>query len=186
MTETNTNLSRRDLNLFGLILLLFFALLGAMALWKPQALVVAACVLTVAVVVSLILNGSSPRPRQLLGFLLPAGMGLIGGSAAYGPSPLTVATIVWIAGGVVSVVIWAAPGFARTVYGGWMDAAEPVGWTLTNVLLAIVFYLVVTPIGLIMRLSGRDPMQRRFEPSAGTYWIEHSPPTDPDRYFQQF
>ena len=34
--------------------------------------------------------------------------------------------------------------------------------------------------------SGPDPMQRRFEPSAETYWIERSPPTDPDRYFQQF
>lgn len=186
MIDINTNPSRRDLNIFGLIFLLFFAFLGSLALWYPQALVTAACTLTGAVVVSLILNTSSPRSLQLLGFLLPVGMGVIGRSPEYGAAPLTVATIVWFAGGLASVMIWATPSFARTVYIGWMRAAEPIGWTLTNVLLAIVFYLVVTPIGLVMWILGRDPMKRHLDPSAKTYWIKHHSPTNPDRYFQQF
>jgi len=46
--------------------------------------------------------------------------------------------------------------------------------------------LVFTPIGLTMRLFGWDPLERRFDPNASTYWVEHKPPASPSRYFQQF
>ena len=67
-----------------------------------------------------------------------------------------------------------------------MYAVYPIGWTVSHLALAVVYYLVVTPIGLLMRLFGRDPMRRKFDPSATTYWQPHESPDEPERYFRQF
>jgi hypothetical protein len=53
----------------------------------------------------------------------------------------------------------------------WMAAAEGLGWINTRILLSIVFYGLVTPMGIVMRRFGRDPMQRRFEPGVATYRV---------------
>ena len=62
----------------------------------------------------------------------------------------------------------------------------PIGWVVTHVVMAIIFYLVVTRLGVIMRLTGRDPMERAFDRTAKTYWKPRR--TDPDsaRYFRQY
>ena len=57
------------------------------------------------------------------------------------------------------------------MYVGWMDASWPMGWVFSHVLLGVTYYLVITPIGLILRLLGKDPMRRRFDREAKTYWI---------------
>lgn len=44
------------------------------------------------------------------------------------------------------------------------------------VILALLFYLVITPTGLMLRLLGKDPLRLRFEPGARSYWIERQPP----------
>ncbi len=55
------------------------------------------------------------------------------------------------------------------------------------VVLALIFYLVITPIGLARRMLGRDPMKLRFEPAARSYWIERQPPGPaPDSIKRQF
>jgi hypothetical protein len=60
----------------------------------------------------------------------------------------------------------------------------PIGWTISHVLMAD-YYLVVTPIGLIMRALKRDPMQRAFDRQAEAV---DRPPKDENtgRYFRQF
>ena len=62
----------------------------------------------------------------------------------------------------------------------------PIGWVITHVVMAIIFYLVVTPVGIIMRLTGRDPMERAFDRTAKTYWKPRN--TDPDSagYFRLY
>ena len=82
--------------------------------------------------------------------------------------------------------VWAAPRFGKRLYVGWMSAAVPVGWTVSLVILALVYYLVVTPIAWILRLRGYDPLQRRFDDKAESYWIERGTPGDSSRYFKQF
>jgi len=53
----------------------------------------------------------------------------------------------------------------------WMAAGEALGWINTRILLSVIFYGLVTPMGIIMRRFGRDPMQRRYEPGATTYRV---------------
>ena len=61
--------------------------------------------------------------------------------------------------------------FLKKLYRGWMRFAVILGTIMTRVLLTLVFVLVVTPIGLILRLVGKDPMHRKPDPSKETYWI---------------
>ncbi len=70
------------------------------------------------------------------------------------------------------------PRAVRPVFIALMIINYPIGWVVTHVVMALIFYLVVTPLGVIMRLSGRDPMERRFDP-AGQNLLETT--TDRDR-----
>ena len=96
-----------------------------------------------------------------------------------------VATIVWGAGAALTLIYAAARPLRRPVYLGWIYAAYPIGWTVSHLLLGGIYYLLVTPIGLGLRMAGRDPMQRAFDRSARTYWTPHDPGEDVSRYFKQ-
>jgi len=94
--------------------------------------------------------------------------------------------IIWGCALVAVAIYYAVPSLRRPAYLGWMYAAFPIGWVVSHLLMVVVFYGVLTPIGLLMRLFGRDPLNRTFDRSATSYWIEHDPGSDLDRYFQQY
>jgi hypothetical protein len=56
-----------------------------------------------------------------------------------------------------------------------MKLAEVLAWVNTRIVLGIVFYGVVTPIGLVMRLLGRDSMHRQFERQGQSYRVARTP-----------
>ena len=80
----------------------------------------------------------------------------------------------------------ARPTLMRAVYVVWMAAVFPLGWTVSHVLLAAIYYLVLAPLGVIMRVCGYDPMQRRFDRNARTYWRRREDHDDTKRYFKQY
>ncbi len=94
--------------------------------------------------------------------------------------------IIWGMAAALVVVYYAIPNVRRLLYLGWMRVFYPIGWVVSHLLLAIVYYLVLTPIGLVMRLFGGDPMHRGFDRSAKSYWSVHPAETDASRYFRQF
>ena len=61
------------------------------------------------------------------------------------------------------------PGAIRWLFVTWMTLAFPIGWLLSQIMLALMFYLVLTPIALIFRLTGRDVLQRKFDPTRKSY-----------------
>lgn len=78
------------------------------------------------------------------------------------------------------------PQWMRFLFLGWMWAAFPVGWLIAHLLMAAIYFLVLTPIGLIMHLAGRDPLSRDFDRPADTYWTRRDSSHDPSQYFRQF
>jgi hypothetical protein len=76
--------------------------------------------------------------------------------------------------------------FLRKVYVLASYATYPIGTAVSFIMLAIVYYGVVTPVGLILRLAGYDPLKRRFDSSVKTYWTDRKPEREIKRYFQQF
>ncbi len=53
-------------------------------------------------------------------------------------------------------------------------------------LLWVLFYLLITPLALVLRLVGYDPLKRKFEREAKTYWVEVEPRASKESYFRQF
>ena len=53
----------------------------------------------------------------------------------------------------------------------WMKFGEKIGWINSRILLSILFYLIVTPIGWLMTLLGKQPLQLGFDPKADTYRV---------------
>ncbi|MFQ5585212.1 MAG: SxtJ family membrane protein [Thermodesulfobacteriota bacterium] len=56
-------------------------------------------------------------------------------------------------------------------YRVWMFIGHCLGWVNTRIILGIVFFVIFTPVGLVMRIFGHDPMVRRFDKSLNTYKI---------------
>ena len=75
----------------------------------------------------------------------------------------------WAAG--LAVQAWALlhPSSLDWLHALWMKFADVMGWINTRIILALVFYVLVLPTGLLMRLVGRDPMRRKFDPAASSY-----------------
>lgn len=89
---------------------------------------------------------------------------------------LTVSTVV--VGGIGLLLLvpgLLVPGMLDRIYPLWMALALALGAVMTRVLLTLVFYLVVTPTGLVMRALGKDPMNRTPDPGQETYWILRDP-----------
>jgi hypothetical protein len=68
----------------------------------------------------------------------------------------------------------------------WMTAVYPIGLVIAHVLLGVVYFGWITPVGLLMRLFGRDPMHRRLDRSAASYWVRRRPASSASQYFRQY
>ncbi len=91
----------------------------------------------------------------------------------------------WAVLGVLGTMAVAIPRALRPVYYGWMRLALLLGRITTPIVLGIAFYLVLTPMGLLMRVFGNDPMRREKRDDAETYRVASSK-TDKDRLERPF
>jgi hypothetical protein len=67
------------------------------------------------------------------------------------------------------------PAVLHKPYGLWMGLAHVLGWINTKIILTLMFYTVFTPAAFIMRLIGKDPMNRGFDAAATTYRVLRQP-----------
>lgn len=97
-------------------------------------------------------------------------------------------SLAWLAilGAGLGLALWTLPQIARPFYLVWYFVACCIGILLSNLLLATFFYLVITPIGLLMRAVGRDPLQKRLDRTRETYWRDQEKVVDGERYFRQY
>ncbi|MCB1733548.1 MAG: hypothetical protein H6981_03775 [Gammaproteobacteria bacterium] len=69
----------------------------------------------------------------------------------------------------------------------WMRFGELLGMIVSPIVLGVIYFILIAPIGIGMRLFGRDPMNRTMEPNAQTYWEYREEPTLPaDSFNNQF
>ena len=128
-----------------------------------------------------------PDDRKLKSFATAA---FIAGAAAaftfYALGAGLAAAAVAAAGLSVFLSSIVCPAVTRAVYVGLVAAVWPIGWVVSFLLLAAVYFLVLTPVGLFFRLVGRDELGLRTDRSAPTYWQETRRDSDQRRYFKQF
>ena len=135
---------------------------------------------------SLLRINTRPSPRQLLVFALAwlVFVSLLGW-AQWSKARAGAAFTCWaLALGVPAVgAVWREG--LRLLYVGLTYATYPIGLVVSSLVLAIIYYAVLTPIGLILRVCGHDPLQRRSGARAGSYWHRRRGPRSPASYFRQ-
>ena len=78
--------------------------------------------------------------------------------------------ITLVSGIALCVLGFAIPVVLKPIYWIWMILAVILGWIMTRVILSLLFYVVITPIGLFSRLSGNRFLDLKWDKSKDTYW----------------
>lgn len=105
----------------------------------------------------------------------------IGGLLLYKGKPLGYAFVGF--GMLFFLLGWSAPGALRGLYKVWMGLAVVLGFFMSRIILSLLFYLVVTPIGLVMRLVGKDILNQKWDNNVDSYWIKREKtPIDKKQY----
>lgn len=78
-----------------------------------------------------------------------------------------------------------APARLRGLYLGWMTVALAIGWVMSRVVLTVVFAVVLTPLALLARLTGKRFLALEFDRAAPSYWVRRKPRTS-SRYERMY
>ena len=78
----------------------------------------------------------------------------------------------WVVAGLLWVPALVMPGSLQPIYTIWMKIGHAIGWVNTRIILGLLFYVLVLPMGLIMRLFGSDPMARKYDKSVSSYRVK--------------
>ena len=129
----------------------------------------------------------NPDARMLrqFGFLCILFFGILAGLQYFRSGNATAAMILAglaVSGGLLGAI---RPLWLKPIFVGWMILAFPIGWVVSHVLLAVLFYGVFFPLGMILRGLGHDPLRLR-KPMADSYWQARTPQTDARRYLRQY
>jgi Saxitoxin biosynthesis operon protein SxtJ len=83
----------------------------------------------------------------------------------------------WMLGLAVVLIVPAlvAPRVLAPAHRAWMALGGALGWVNTRLVLGLIFFGLITPMGFVIRLTGRDPMRRALEPNATTYRVPQKP-----------
>ena len=100
-------------------------------------------------------------------------------------APRTAMSVIAAAGVLVGLAGVVSPPAIRWVYSGWMIAVFPIGWTISRLILAALFYLVFTPVALVFRLVRRDALHLQQQ-DASSHWAPKAGAASSDQYFRQF
>jgi hypothetical protein len=84
-----------------------------------------------------------------------------------------------VLGAVLLALAAAFPRSLREIKRGWLFFGFLMGLVASPVVLGILFYGVIAPLGLLMRLFGRDSLRLRSNPTCTTYWRERTEPPSP-------
>jgi len=89
--------------------------------------------------------------------------------------------------GIVLILFGAIiPRALKHVYIAWMSLAIVLGFVVSNVLLTVFFFLVITPVGLLARLFGKDFLSLKLNRQASSYWIARTTTRGKADYERQF
>lgn len=128
----------------------------------------------------------SDRELTILALLFLIFPGLIGLYLLYFKG--SAAGYTWITVGVILALFRLIKPVFRMIYRAWIAISITIGYFVSRVILSLIFFLLITPMGLIFKLIGKDPMERKIDPAAESYWQKKEEETDKsiERYEKQF
>lgn len=114
---------------------------------------------------------SSKKELREFGLTVGIVLALIGGWAAWKGREHAVYFLT--AGGLLVALGLVFPRTLKPLQKPWMMMALVMGWVMSRVILTVLFYTVLTPIGLILRLTGKDLLDIKPGVSKDSYWRSH-------------
>ena len=138
-----------------------------------------------------------PTTKQLrqFGWIALVAFGLLGSVIVwrgglfgldFGSTARGIAYGLWVAGFVSALFSAFRPQANRPLFLLLSIVAFPIGFAISHAVLAVIFYGILTPVGLLFRVIGRDPLARRWEPERESYWVDLESVVDNKDYFRQF
>ncbi len=117
---------------------------------------------------------NSTRELRKFGFVMAVAFGIFGALFVWRDKPWGMYTLYVAVAFLVLGLI--APKLLGPIEKAWMALARVLQTVMTAVILTLTFFLVMTPMGLLIRLTGKDLLGMKGDPSIETYWE----PVDPD------
>ncbi len=127
--------------------------------------------------------GLSPAEGRKFAFTV-GGAFLVFAAIAWWRGHPTTTTVLGTLGGTLGVLGIAIPGKLGPLFSAWMGLAHLISKVTTPIFMGIVFFLVITPISLLMRLFGKVPL--RAPRGAASYWKSREPEERRSNLARQF
>src|SRR5262245_34050758 len=128
----------------------------------------------------------SAAELRYFGLVLAVILAALGAAARWRWHAPSVAAGVWSVAVAAAVAYYALPSLRRPLVLVWRTALRPVERAVSSLTLAIAYYLVFTPVGLLLRAAGRDSLERRLDAGAVSYFVPRRAARESARYFRQY
>ncbi len=96
------------------------------------------------------------------------------------------AAVLWGIAVLLRLAAAARPMALKPAFLALTIATWPIGWVVSHLVMALIYFALFTPIALVFRLLGRDAMKRRLDRGAATYWEPYNPSQGTERYLRQY
>ena len=117
------------------------------------------------------LDTSSKEIRKF-GLVIAIALGVIGSFVYVKFGNFDVVGWLWGIGLLFLILGFILPSVLRPVYRIWMLLAHFIGGIVSRVILIVLYYIVLVPIGLVLRLFGKDVLDQNFDKKRESYWIK--------------
>jgi hypothetical protein len=118
----------------------------------------------------------SPKEGRKFGLTVGVAFLVLGGISRWRGHD-TAPLVLWSLGGLLTVAGAVIPGQLGGVFRAWMGLAHLLSKVTTPIFMGVIYFVVIAPMGLVMRAFGKDPLAHRA--TATGYWITRTP--DPDK-----
>lgn len=127
----------------------------------------------------------NPDDRQLRQFGLIACLALPLAGWWWGGSAGTMGAL-GVGGAVLAGLAWFRPQWLKFVFVGLSLSLAPIGWVVGELAMLLIYFAVILPVGIWIRVFGGDPLSRRSDADATTYYHDKRQPKDASSYYRQF
>ncbi|MGQ0733446.1 MAG: SxtJ family membrane protein [Acidobacteriota bacterium] len=130
----------------------------------------------------------NPAPVELRRFArlwLPLFVALVGGIIWWRSGTLQFALVAWSLGALAVLAGLTAPSRARAIFIALQVVTYPIGLVVSTLVLAFLFFAMFTPLGLGMRLAGRDPLRLRARHER-SHWLPYDQKDSSADAFKQY
>ena len=117
------------------------------------------------------LDTSSKEIRKF-GLVIAIALGVIGSFVYVKFGNFDVVGWLWGIGILFLILGFILPSVLRPIYKIWMLLAFFIGGIVSRVILTVLFYIVLTPTGLVLRLFGKDILDKKFDKRRESYWVK--------------